>query len=193
MHRSSIVYWILSLALPATLPACAGSVAPAAHSTTPPPSNAMSSRASTEATRAVITRLYDLINRGELAPIAELVADDFIGATGQRGSAAFVAGFTALRAAFPDLHYTLEAMVAEDNRVAVRWTWTGTHQAPFRALAATGRSITSTGMAIFEVAGGKITATSLQTDRLGFLQALGAIPYDPAFGTPPPASSSLGK
>jgi hypothetical protein len=57
-------------------------------------------------------------------------------------------------------------------------------------LAATNNAVTSVGMAIFELVGGKITATSLQTDRLGFLQALGVIPYDPAFGPSPSAGAS---
>lgn len=138
-----------------------------------------------ESSKAVITHLYELINRGELASIGELLAADVLGASGQRGREAFLANFQTLRAAFPDLRYTIDAMVAEGDRVAVRWSWTGTHRGAFRSIAATNKAVTSVGMAIFELAGGKITATSLQTDRLGFLQALGVIPYDPAFGPSP--------
>lgn len=144
---------------------------------------------STASAKAVIARLYELINRGELAAIGELLAPDVLGAAGQRGREAFIANFQTLRTAFPDLRYTIDAMVAEGDRVAVRWSWTGTHRGAFRNIAATNKAVTSVGMAIFELSGGQITATSLQTDRLGFLQALGVIPYDPAFG---PSPSSAG-
>lgn len=135
-----------------------------------------------------VRSLYAYINAGELDRISELVSERFVSASGQRGGQAFLAGITALHAAFPDLQYTLEASVAAGNLVAVRWTWRGTHTGPFRSFAATGKQVSNTGQAIFELAGGKIVATSLETDRLGFLQAIGAIPYDPAFGPRPAAS-----
>lgn len=132
-----------------------------------------------------VRELYARVNQGQLARVDELISPEFTGATGQRGSQAFLAGIAALHAAFPDLHYTLESLVAEDDRVAVRWTWRGTHTGAFRTIAPTGKQISNSGQAIFTFVEGKIASTSLQTDRLGFLVALGVIPDDPRFGPPP--------
>jgi predicted ester cyclase len=83
---------------------------------------------------------------------------------------------TRLRGAFPDLHYTVEDVVADGDRVAVRWHWTGTHQGAFRGIAATQRAVTNNGLAIFRLRDGRIVAATLETDRLGFLQAIGVVP-----------------
>ena len=92
---------------------------------------------------------------------------------------AFATGFAAtiadLRTAFPDLRYTVDELVAEGDRVAARFSWTGTSTAPFRGNPATGGVVTSRGMAIFELRDGRITGAALETDRLGFLEQLGVI------------------
>ena len=116
----------------------------------------------------------------------EIVSPQFVGVGPERGPAAFGGVITALRGAFPDLVYTIEDVVAEGDRVAVRWTWRGTHQHAFRSFAPTGKPVTNTGFAIFQVTDGKLSRAWLETDRLGFLQAIGAVPHDPAFGPPAP-------
>jgi predicted ester cyclase len=141
---------------------------------------------STDLNKALVRRLYDeFLNAGKLDLLDQLVSPDYVGAGGQRGPAGFAEPIVALRAAFPDLHYTSDEIVAEGDRVAVRWTWRGTFTNTFRRYAPTGKAMTSTGLAIFQLTDGKVVRTSLETDRLGFLVAIGAIPYDPAFGPPP--------
>lgn len=136
--------------------------------------------------KALVRRIYDdFINTGRVEHLDEVVSPDFVGAGGQRGPAAFAAPISALRAAFPDIQYTTDAIVAEGDRVAVRWTWRGTFSSAFRAYAPTGKPMTNTGMAIFQIAGGKVVHSWLETDRLGFLIGAGVIPYDPAFSPPP--------
>lgn len=136
--------------------------------------------------KALVRRLYDdYINTGRVENLGELVSADFVGAGGQHGPAAFAAPISALHAAFPDIQYTTEDIVADGDRVAVRWTWRGTFTSAFRSYAPTGKPMTNTGMAIFQIAGGKVVHSWLETDRLGFLIGAGVIPYDPAFGPPP--------
>lgn len=135
----------------------------------------------------LVRRLYDdYLNPGRLDRLDEIVSPDFDGPAG-RGVAGFTASMAALRAGFPDLAYAIEDVVAGGDRVAVRWVWRGTHTGPFRSLAPTGKKVVSAGMAIFQITGGKLGRAWLETDRLGFLQALGAIPYDPAYGPSPAA------
>lgn len=136
------------------------------------------------ANKQTVREIYARINQGQLERVAELISPQFAGAGGQRGSQAFIGGIAALRAAFPDLRYTLEALVSEGDLVAVRWTWRGTHTGAFRTIAATGKHLSNSGQAIFTFAEGKVASTSLETDRLGFLLAIGVIADDPLFGPP---------
>jgi steroid delta-isomerase-like uncharacterized protein len=62
-----------------------------------------------------------------------------------------------LHAIFRDLSVTLDDMVAEGDRVAVRATWRGVHAAPFRGIAPTGKRFAFTGMVFWRVRDGKIT------------------------------------
>ncbi len=87
-----------------------------------------------------------------------------------------VAGF---RAAFPDLHYTIEDLIAEDDKVVARWAVRGTQLGNFQGLPPSGRQMAVTGINIFRVAGDKVAEVWISSDFLGMLQQLGALP---AFG-----------
>jgi steroid delta-isomerase-like uncharacterized protein len=93
-----------------------------------------------------------------------------------RGRDATRAGFRAYREAFPDIVATLHEVVAQDNRVAVRYTLEGTHLGPFAGLPATGRRVTMSGIAISRLAGGRIAEGWGCFDTLGFMQQLSALP-----------------
>lgn len=137
-----------------------------------------------EANKRIVRRLFeDGINRGRFELVDELVSPSFVGATGERGPSAFSKAVAGLRSAFPDIHYTLEDVIAEGNRVVVRWTWTGTHRNPYRGFHPTHKQVKNTAIAIFELEGEKLTRAWLENDRLGFLQAMGAVPE--GVGAPP--------
>jgi steroid delta-isomerase-like uncharacterized protein len=140
----------------------------------------------TETNKRVVRRLYDeMVNPNRLDNLAEVISDELVGPDGMRGAASFANTMTRLRGTLPDLHYTIEDLVAEDDRVVVRWTLRGTHTGEFRGLPPSGKKIVNTGFAIFRIANGKIVHATVETDRLGFLMAIGRIPYEPAFGAPP--------
>jgi len=80
------------------------------------------------------------------------------------------------RAAFPDSRLRIDEQVAEDNRVATRWTFTGTHQGNFRGLAPTGRAINFTAMYFYRFDGGKVVEIHAMVNLLRLLQQLGAVP-----------------
>jgi steroid delta-isomerase-like uncharacterized protein len=81
--------------------------------------------------------------------------------------------------AFPDLRGTVEDLVAEGDKIAVQFKMQGTHRGPFMGVPATGKQVTVTGMAIVQVANGKIAQESVEIDMLGGLQTIGAIPVNP--------------
>src|SRR5262249_18967502 len=124
--------------------------------------------------KQIVRRLFEeAFNHERLAVLDELVATEYADATGARGPGAFREVIGRLRGAFPDLRYTIDDVVAEGDRVAVRWHWSGTHQGTFRGVPPTYRSITNNGAAIFQGADAQIVAPALETDR-------------PALPPPPP-------
>lgn len=78
--------------------------------------------------------------------------------------------------AFPDMKGAVEDVVAEGNKVAVRFSGTGTHQGEFFGIPPTGKPIKSTGINIFRIEDGKIVEHWNNADDLGVLQQLGVIP-----------------
>ena len=141
--------------------------------------------------KRTVEKLFDTFNQDDLGPLDELVSPDYVGAQGDKGPAGFRVVMVGLRAAFRDVHYTVDEAVAEGDRVAVRWHWTGTHTSPFRGFPATGKAVLNPGVGIFRVAGGKIVAASIETDRLGFLEQIGAVPEGVGRGPRPPAASPM--
>lgn len=136
----------------------------------------------------LVRRLYeDYLNGNKLDRLGEIIGPDYAPPQGTaRGPEAFAQAMKALRTGFPDITYTIDHIVAEGNKVAVRFTWHGVHEGPFRSFAATNKQVENSGTGFFEIEGGKIARGQIDTDRLGFLVAIGAIPYDAAFGGPPP-------
>jgi steroid delta-isomerase-like uncharacterized protein len=82
----------------------------------------------------------------------------------------------ASRSAFPDMRYTIEELIAEDDRVAVLYSWQGTHSGSLGGLPPTGRSVTATGAIVCRVTDGKIVEQWDVDDRLDVMQQLGLIP-----------------
>ena len=95
---------------------------------------------------------------------------------GAPGQAPGLEGFkqvnTMLRAAFPDLRLTGEEMVAEGDRVSVRFTARGTHQGEFCGVPPTGSRVAWEVTSIVRVAGGKIAERWSQSDVAGLRQQL---------------------
>ena len=81
-----------------------------------------------------------------------------------------------VRSAFPDMQATIEDMIAEGDKVAVRYTGTGTHKGELMGIPATGKQIAVTGIEIIRIAGGKMVERWEAFDNLSFMQQLGVIP-----------------
>jgi steroid delta-isomerase-like uncharacterized protein len=82
----------------------------------------------------------------------------------------------AMAKAFPDLDRTIDDLFAADDKVVLRWSATGTHTGDFNGMPPTGRVATSSGITIFRVEDGRIVEEWAESDMLGLLQQLGAIP-----------------
>ena len=135
-------------------------------------------------TKDLIGRYYEECNaiNGNLAKF-EAMADgffvpDFIGhaPTGDTNFEQWKQIRGALYTAFPDLKWTIEDMIAEEDKVVVRFRASGTQKGAFLGIPPTEKPINITGVAIYRIAGGKITEDWAFMDTLGVMRQLGILP-----------------
>jgi len=88
------------------------------------------------------------------------------------GHAEMAKGFYA---AFPDLKQTIDDVFANEEKAAVRYTITGTHQGDLMGLAPTGKPIKIAGTMTFRILGGKVVESSCLIDEMALMQQIGAI------------------
>jgi steroid delta-isomerase-like uncharacterized protein len=137
----------------------------------------------THRNKEAIRKLYEVcVNQGKSDLVPELVAADYVGQSGEKGPSGFGRNLEGLKGGFPDIHFTVEDLVAEGDRVAVRWSWTGTQTGQFREIPPSHKRVSDTGMAFYRMREGKIFRARVETDRLGVLQQLGVAPT--SFGGP---------
>jgi steroid delta-isomerase-like uncharacterized protein len=133
---------------------------------------------SVEANKAVVRRLHEEFeSRGDLELAGALLATDLV--TSRRrerlpGPEGARQHLTMLRTAFPDFHVTIEEMVAEDDRVAVRLTMRGTHLGDFRGAPRTSRRVSWTGAVFYRVRDGKIVERQGQYDTASLVAQISA-------------------
>jgi steroid delta-isomerase-like uncharacterized protein len=85
--------------------------------------------------------------------------------------------------AFPDFRCSIDELLAEGDRVVLRWSFTGTHQGPLPDLAATGKHVNvPRGIAIFRIAAGKVNQGLMTWDKYALLQQLGVLPVPAGAG-----------
>jgi steroid delta-isomerase-like uncharacterized protein len=134
-----------------------------------------------EANKALAIRTAEEVwNKGNLDVVDEIYDADFVyhdpGAGEIRGCEGYKQFVAMYRTAYPDLQFTVEDVIAEEDKVVGRWSSGGTHQGEMMGIPATGKRVTSTGMSIFRCEGGKIVEAWSSYDALGQLQQLGVIP-----------------
>jgi predicted ester cyclase len=136
---------------------------------------------STAANKAIVRRLVEEgINQANEAVFLDLLSPDVIDHAARPGLPPGRAGWNLYRrlmaAAFPDGHWTIGEMVAEDDLVAAHATFTGTQHDVFFGMPPTGRQVTVAAMYLCRIADGQIVERWAVSDELGLLRQLGAIP-----------------
>jgi predicted ester cyclase len=155
---------------------------------------------SAEENKTVARRWFeDLFNLGDLEVADEIVAPDHVNhdptlpdiPPGPEGQKQIV---NLYRGAFTNAHISIEDQLAEGDRVATRWTSSGTHQGELMGVAPTGNQVTVTGITINRISGGKIAESWNNFDALGMMQQIGAAPSPgeqpsgmPSAGQEPPS------
>jgi steroid delta-isomerase-like uncharacterized protein len=119
------------------------------------------------------------LNEGQVDLIANRTADDFIDhdihvETGIAGGPEDMRqALKLIIQGFPDVHVTIEDIIAEGDRVVVRNTWRGTHRGVFNGIEPTGRPIEIGGIVIWRIEEGKIAERWANIDTAGLLRQLG--------------------
>lgn len=135
---------------------------------------------SIEENKAIIRRWVEGYNNHDPSIVDELISDDYVlhapGGQDIKGPESFKQMFIANLPIFPDIHYTIDDMVAEGDKVAVRYTMTATHQGEYMGITATGKRITLTQAFFYRLAGGKIVEALPYSDQLVLFQQLGVSP-----------------
>lgn len=123
--------------------------------------------------------MYDEVNKGNNDAIDELLAPDFVNYEGAQppmeGPAAFKQFQVYFASAFPDFHYQIDDLIADDDYLAVRATVSGTQQGEFLGMPPTGKHAVWTGTAICRFVDGKITERRHVADIGGMLIQLGVM------------------
>lgn len=136
---------------------------------------------SVEENKNLVRRWWEALNQGSaLQIIDETYTSDYIlhdpslpePVHGVQGVREFI---TAVTAAFPDARYTIESLVAEDDKVVQHISVRATHQAEFQGIPATGKQIAVWIMVISRIANAKVVEEWQMFDAQGMLKQMGVI------------------
>ena len=133
-----------------------------------------------EDNKALVRRFIDeVFLQGRAEAVEELLADDFVphtwGKTGA-GQQELIAAIKRVQAGLSDTRMTIEDMIAEGDRVAVRLTSHAVQTGPFMGLPPSGKAYTIGEIHIFRLRDGKVAEHWHEADFMGMMRQLGALP-----------------
>jgi len=130
------------------------------------------------ANKELVRRFYkDVYVDWNMALVDEVLSPRFVShdwpEDGPIGPEGFRIFYSAIRSALPDARYAVDDLIAEGDRVVVRWRLLGTHLGFFRSIAPSGRPVTLKGIAIYRVDEGKLMERWVVSDLHGLLEEIG--------------------
>jgi steroid delta-isomerase-like uncharacterized protein len=132
---------------------------------------------STEESKAHARRFFEeIFNQGNFAVIDELCAPNYVyhdTGTQVEGPEKFKQFVSMYRTAFPDMHVTIEDLIAEGDKVVVHQTFRATHGGHLRGMPPTGKQVRVSGVLITRIINGRAEETWGHYDTHGLLQQLG--------------------
>ena len=132
----------------------------------------------TEENKTIVKRCIDEVwCKHNMAAVDEFMADNFVFDWAPPGVPSDIEGYKTavvmLLTAFPDLQITVDNIIAEGNKVAIRWIGDATHEGEFMRIVPTGKKIVMTGVSFHDIVDGKILEEWSEMDLLGVMQQLG--------------------
>jgi steroid delta-isomerase-like uncharacterized protein len=133
-----------------------------------------------EENKAIVRRAFEAWNAGDMDLFDELLAADYVhhdpGEPDVRGLEDLKRYVTYVHSRYPGLHFAVEDILAEGDRVAARYTWRITDTVGKEDRPPTGKQVTITGTAIYHLSGGRIVEMWVNWDELGYYRQLGVVP-----------------
>jgi predicted ester cyclase len=128
-----------------------------------------------DANAAVVMKLYEECLNQKNYSMAEALVAPSLEAPGGQGVEGFLEIIRPLHAAFDPLVFEIEDIIAQGDRVVVRWTMRGTHSGVWAGAAPTHKPVQQTAIVIYQLKDGKIAAYWPMVDRLGLAMQLGLV------------------
>ena len=134
-----------------------------------------------EENKAIVRRIVQEIwNGGNLDLADELITPDYVDNVAGSGSPVGPEGFkdavNGVRDAFPEFTITINDMISEGDKVALVWTFIGTHKGELMGIAPTEKLIEFDGIYLYRFKDGKLVERSGKRDLFKLMSQLGAIP-----------------
>jgi len=134
----------------------------------------MSTETNKEIVREFVDRVFVNLESGA---VEELVSEDFVShawrtSPGQNAKESLVEATTRMSAALSDIKFTIDDLIAEDDKVVARLTAGARQTGEFMGMPATGRSYEIGEIHIFRLRDGKIVEHWLEMDAMGLMTQL---------------------
>ncbi len=135
---------------------------------------------SAERNKRLAHRVWEEVwHQGDLSRIDELFASDFVrhdpGGRELHGTDQNRQFISSMRAAFPDVRYTVDDQIVEGDKVVMRYRFEGTRLGEFQGMPPTRKQVNYTGILIYRITDGKIAEQWTELDLLGLLRQLGVV------------------
>ena len=134
---------------------------------------------STEANKVLARQVIATFNSGDIESLKEWFTPDFVwhfSSTTTMNKEQFLAFTHSIKEPFPDFAFTIEDIMAENDKVFMRLIATGTHQGVFQGIAPKNKRFRIIGFGQYNLTHGKISEGWELLDELGELQQLGVVP-----------------
>ena len=132
---------------------------------------------SIEQNKAIVLQMYEAFDKQDIEQGKKFMSADIVGhglnTTSLRGVDEFMQYAMSLFNAFPDGFHVFEEVIAENNKVVTRGTFTGTHQGELMGIPPTGKQVKFSVVHIDTIVDGKVTEHWGQADIFGMMQQLG--------------------
>jgi len=134
-----------------------------------------------ESNKALVRRFYEEIDKGNIAVLDEIVAEDYLDHSPPpfpglpSGREGLKQAFKMFQHATPGSHQ-IEDQIAEGDKVVTRLTSIGKHEGDLPGAPRTGNDLKMTSITIHRIANGKLVEKWAEKDMMGFLQQIGVMP-----------------
>ncbi len=131
-----------------------------------------------EQNKALVTRYVEAWNTGDFEAFKEVLAPDYAYYLPSRSTKPMSLEETIemgkmLQKAFPDISWSMEELIATEDKVIIRVIERGTHEGEFMGIPATGNKYETSEISISRIENRKIVEQREELDKLGLYQQLG--------------------